>query len=392
MGLFPNYAFEISNVLLVYSPGIYKKTITYSILVVSFVVIGILISEPDKIKNKTIKSFENNLSECREIGKIILIFTFPLEVVLDLYRIYLAMTQGYLSTYSMVNIKGYGIILCIANFYLIGVCLLIVGNLNKKINSICIAIFFIAYAMLTMLSGGRSQGILAIIIILFILGNYVIKIKKSYVLITFIAAYLLFAVMNAITSIRMGSVISIQNIFSEFMHQLKYNKVILRVLEEFGNSIYTPSITVSKMGNELPYAFGSTYIKALISILPILGSDMQRILTEASYSNALNINSIGGSYIGELYYNFGFYSFPLAVFIGIFVNKVCYNFRKITISKNYVMLAYMIPVLSGLIWWARDYFTSFVRTTIWAGILIYLLKLNYRSQHRTITKIRNELL
>ncbi|WDC84195.1 hypothetical protein PL321_18425 [Caloramator sp. mosi_1] len=78
-------------------------------------------------------------------------------------------------------------------------------------------------------------------------------------------------------------------------------------MEEISGTIHTVQITMEKMGNELKYAKGMTYIKSLLLIFPNIGGILDNILYTSTYGKMLNVPYIGGSYIGEIYYNFGFF-------------------------------------------------------------------------------------
>lgn len=83
--------------------------------------------------------------------------------------------------------------------------------------------------------------------------------------------------------------------------------------------------------------------------------------------------NIGGSYIGETFYSFswlGIFVFLVYGFCINFISKIVINEMKAK-YKSYAF--FIIPMLSYLTWWIRDYFSPLWRPFFWTVLLILII-------------------
>ncbi|MPN01740.1 hypothetical protein SDC9_148951 [bioreactor metagenome] len=88
----------------------------------------------------------------------------------------------------------------------------------------------------------------------------------------------------------------------------------------------------------------------------------------SSYTN------IGGSLIGELFFNFGFaggaiFAVAFGVFIGLISGKCTYFLS----SDNYHGFIRVIALMFATIYWVRDYFGGEIRVMVWGPLICYLI-------------------
>lgn len=95
----------------------------------------------------------------------------------------------------------------------------------------------------------------------------------------------------------------------------------------------------------------------------------------------VNKYSYGGSYVGELYYNFGLFSYFVAPLIGIVVGRVSSILNYCVRNKYYINGSFYIMVFYGFILWIRGYANALPRGIVWGAALIAII---YKTTHKCI--------
>jgi len=104
-------------------------------------------------------------------------------------------------------------------------------------------------------------------------------------------------------------------------HPLVDNNFIVDILQEMGSTQVDLILLYDNTPDKLPYAVGKSFLGSFMSLVPggeLFISDMKNYVDLGSILNNYfhKGESLGGSYIGELYYNFGYVAFLLAPIIG----------------------------------------------------------------------------
>ena len=82
---------------------------------------------------------------------------------------------------------------------------------------------------------------------------------------------------------------------------------------------------------------------------------------------------MGGSFIGELWFNFGYFSIFIALFFGILLGKFSIAIFKKN-KKNYsFFMPYFLYIATLVVWWVRQYFTTVAWSALFYGIVIFIL-------------------
>src|SRR5699024_8881835 len=183
-------------------------------------------------------------------------------------------------------------------------------NETKKFYSLFSFLFI--YVLLTMINGSRGKQII-IIILLFYVFYYKIdkKIKISFIISTIIIAFFGMVLINTIAEIRLLPSISYSIFFEYFFDSIK-NNPIGEIISEVGSTIQTPYLIIDQVPRRLPYGLGKTFLYSPFTIFPNLGGILQRFIKQINFIPQIQGSALGGSYIGELYYNFGNFSFFIA--------------------------------------------------------------------------------
>lgn len=378
IGLFPNYEFQNFNYIVHMDEYILKKTVFSCILFLNAIVLGILFTdifinhdlntEQDRENNVPEEYYDEQIFYSRKIGEIILLISLPIQLYIDIHKLILAYSGGYSAAISLSTI---GIFSAIGSFSYTAVAMLIIGYSKSKTGKI---IFYLAtfWLVIVMLNGNRGHQMVALIVIFYVAHKAnVIWFSKKHILAGIVFLWLGTAFLNMVYDIRQIGIAYFINNFSYIMQQqFISSNPILETVESFGETIYTPYLVLKK---GIENIYGRTYLYSLVSLVPDVGGIFTDINKSANFVKTLNTKALGGSFIGELYFNFGFFGFIPAMVLGGLLHKVSRKIENSFLQYNYIGLAYILPIYINSLWWVRDSFSNILRPIIWQAVLTFLV-------------------
>ena len=152
------------------------------------------------------------------------------------------------------------------------------------------------------------------------------------------------------------------------------NNFLLKMLDEFGGTVGTVIFTFDEVPRYLDFHNGQSYIKAWMLVGFNINGILNQISKEISYTLLFsNRFHLGGSYIGELYYNFGLFSYAFAPLVGLFIGKISEMSDYCLENKLVIEFAVLVMPVYGAISWVRGYFDSFTRSFVWGTVFILFL-------------------
>ena len=363
-----NYDFKILNLLEWGGSDLLCKALEYSLFVCLMMFAGIILTAKKTCYGKAISNVNTNpqlvdTNNIKRIGYVLLALTLPIEIYLKTLLFIKGTTQGYMQIFSN---QASGVITYFGSLYLVAVFLLMIAYkdkiwIPKMIYGLTVILNFVY-----MLSGSRATSIITILIISFFYIRCISKISLKLVLRVAIISLLLLFALNVIRDFRTEGISNL-NVFTNYK-----NNLFLSFLEEMGSTLYSvmfPFISTSEP------ALGATYLKGFSEILINVGGIFDSWVYGSRYMTVFyGTGAYGGSYIGELYYNFLQYGIFVSPLVGILINSISNRIENGINNERYLDLAALIPVFSVAIWWNRDYFVSFIRPFFWMYFIIWLLK------------------
>lgn len=369
---FRNYNYIVTDFLKMYSKEITKSALLFSLNIIQIVTLFILLSTDSRKKRakRKAKFHEINNEQLKLMGWIMCIITVPMKFFYILKAISIVQDDTYVSS----TVPGFsGVYIQISNFCIIAFVVLLFAYSYNKVKQKIILYIGVIFYLWSMLSGGRMYGVTCIIILLLChirINNTKIKFK-NFVLIAFFGILLL-QLITAITYIRTTHSFNIINLVKYAFNPS--NNFLLKVLDEFGGTVGTVIFTFDEVPNHLAFHKGYSYIKSWLFVGLNINGILDQISKEVAYTMLLSKKfNLGGSYIGELYYNFGDYSYFFAPFIGVAIGKIsevsefCFN------NKYAITFAVCVMPIYGLISWVRGYFDSFTRAFVWGIAFVMII-------------------
>lgn len=365
-----NYQYISSNHLLIYPPSINIIALMLSLNVIQIIVTTMLLCGNNKTTYKY--SEEYFLLTDRQveiISWIILIITIPMKTNYTLVSIAQFRNIGYSSI-----IKGYsGVFIQISNFVVLGFTLLLLSKRNNRTKQRFILIMEILYMIWTMLSGGRIYALLSITLLVYIFIKTGKKLNSKKYMSICVFTILLLQFISAITIARTQQNFGIGAIFA--VSSNAQSSILLRLFDEFGSTIYTVIVSIAEIPSKLNYHYGGSYLKAWLLCGLNIGGILDGVKDAIEYPLLFSHRySFGGSYIGELYYNFGYLCPIVAPLLGLLVVKISKKFDDALENYDMMKIAILIMPVYGLLGWVRGYFDGMTRSFVWGWSFIIITR------------------
>lgn len=357
----------------------YKEACYFAVLCHAFLTFGMCIilykrktykqsgSEKNLVKDKDIQLYLS-----RSIGTILIIIGIIPMLYIDISRVILYITGDYLDTYN-VDVGGFVII--ISRFTEIGAIMLLIGNFENKRKAYLIISIIVIYESIIMFTGNRGRPMMFLITIFFIYYNFIKKVGFKQFINTAILVYIVGFLLTFIGKIRMLSINEIGTLFEIFKKSfLEFS--IFKILAEFGPTIVSLGLSLELFPEARSFQLGTNYLVSIFTIFPNLGGILTPVIEKTVFIYNWPESTrafLGGSYLGELYYSFGDFSFVFIILIGMLVAFVSNKIQKYITQQNYVLLSVYLILFPNLLWWTRNYFVSMVREFIWTSVIIMVL-------------------
>lgn len=371
--------------LRIYSMGIenYIGYLLYAFLLITMLQLGILYYYSKHRENtrtiyKTGSDYNSALIKCKKTGYICVFLGIIPYLINEFIYISDAFKWKYQSEYS-TNMSGSGIGL-IGNLFLLGYIMILYSNQNNKIRFDFMFCLLVIYQLFRMyITGDRSTGITLILVLIMIRNRFISRIKGRKLIKYSILGIVTLYFLKIIETIRQTKTFIPKNIFQI----LPLKNMIGNTFFDFSTNVWSGMMVRYCMRQNPDYRYGLTYIAAIIgkplSILKITDTVWQY----GAFSNYINSperdhlisvikNAMGGSFSGEIYFNFGWFGIIIVFWIGYILAMI----SKISIDgihANPTVSAFLLYINSSIIWWTRQYFTSVSWHLVFYGLTIFIL-------------------
>lgn len=273
--------------------------------------------------------------------------------------------------YSLTSFSG--VFSALAGFFYIGISFIYLTSKDKKRRKLFLYVCF-AYILVTMLTGNRGHqviNIIGILLVVFIDSGKRIPFRKLVVYL--LAGFIGLSFIDMIFSVRHEGINFLVQNFSTVLSDTMEKNILLETLNNFGATVFTVYLVLERVGNTIHPFFGEAFVKSIASIVPDIGGVFSQINKGAIFSRNLNTaHQIGGSLVGEFYYNFRSLYWLAGIVFGLLYGSLSGNIYKAIREKNYSVLCSTLPLAVYSMWWVRDTIGGVTRSVVWLYI-IYLL-------------------
>lgn len=357
------------------------KYMTYSF---SAICSGMLI-RGSNMNNKTSEKsvFFNNRCDWVHVAKTIIYLTFFVKVALDITTLVITITVGGEMARVFVN-RFPNVFLYYGKISLVGFVLLIFAYKYQPKKQFRVFAFIESYILIMMISGIRSENVAYLVVFLF---TYISCRLKPFTLKSFIIAgvfgFFAMAFVNAVGQFRTLASRDMSALTETYEDSYK-NNLLFSLLSTSGDTGYTAHAVLNYWLPRYGPSYGDAYYKGITAIIPNIPGviDMGHVTAESAFASNLQKRNaisddylnIGGSIIGEFFYNFGlfggiFVSFLFGLFAGWVSSGAYYSFK----NDDYYKSIIYIPIMLAMLYWVRSYFGGGVREAVWGILFAYLV-------------------
>lgn len=378
-GLLPSYTYDYMDYVSVYMLDTNLKiyTLLVSILTINFMFIGGLIPREKQNLNIQMNRVDNDTFSL--FARTVFWISIPLRLYLDVKQVIAALAGGY---YAAIAVASSGVIVCVANFWYISLPLMYLTLSERKRKAFVVVT--VGYTALTMLTGNRGHqftALMALALTIAISSRQKLGIGRvvKYVLLGVTALY----VLDLIFEMREQSISIFLSNPGAFMGNVAKKNIVFETIGTFGETIFTPYLTIQARGNTVNPFFGESFVKSLASIVPDITGSLSKINDEAIFTkNLRSSHTIGGSLVGEFYYNFGLLYPVAAVAFGTIFSKISTKINIALQSQAYNRIVLALPCMTYSLWWVRDSIGNITRGMVWLWLILILVK-SVRRNHRS---------
>ena len=226
-----------------------------------------------------------------------------------------------------------------------------------------------------LLVGNRGQYIALIVLLFLVYMKDLKKIKKlttmQYIGII-IGTVFLFFISSYVADNRglVGKNIS-------FIEHIKENNFIFSTLNELGGTLINTILIIINCPENIQFGKGITYIGGLFHFIPGFADMFPNVVQYNDLGAILNDyfvkgSGLGGSYIAEMYFNFGFYATIIQIIFGYLLIK-CDSLigrDNVSILKKSILYYFIYAIFM----YTRGNFSEFA---VYARVLCYFLIIYY---------------
>lgn len=340
----------------------------------------ILSSQGDKCQGKY--RFKADLPDVINIEKhawLLIAFTFPIKIIIDMIFFYLSFSSGFSNAVIWLG-RFPDVIRTLGDISMLGFGVLMVSLAYDRQKQFKVFAFIMLYLLVQIISGRRSETISYITILTFLFyqtRNHK-KRKLGSIILVAIFGYFLLTLMYTTVRIRELDNRTLEGFFELFWKLLTKHNIFMEAIREYGNTGYTPVCVLNNWLNSYPPSYGKSYVFGIAAVFPNIGGSVSRLINESTYAIQLQrygmvldgFKNIGGSVIGELFFNLGKLGGLIASpILGILIGKVSQRVKFYANTYQIKKMAYYIPAMYAILYWVRDCFGDGIREVVWSIVI-----------------------
>lgn len=374
--LFNVDVFEAINVYEINDTTTIIEALKFTMLSMHFVGLGILITNFLKkdVDVKILANREKLGMLSFKVGCALFFIGLGPKLLIDFSRLYLYSLYHY--NLKQINLFG-GYVSTLSNICEYGlIAMVISGYKSKKFNKY-MCLVAIIYQLIPILCGVRARSVVFIITLLFFYIKTNEDFKPRNYIKYIIIGYFTLILLNVISQIRQSGIS-----WNTFFESFKLNSLsspLFTALEEYGNTLGSVCYImrcVPEHAEHSWYCFNP--IIRCLSIFPNIGGFLKKfnniMYTNTNFDMSLiHSISLGGTFVCELYFDYGKYGYMAGIYIGLFVGIIERLVNSSLRNKNSLSILFLLPLCTGAFWWVRDHFVVIPREFTWNAILVLII-------------------
>lgn len=320
-------------------------------------------------KNRTINHSHKTIRS-KTLKILFITVGFIFDIIYNIRAFLATYSYGYSATTTGAS---HYIIQILSYLLMTGIILFILDyELGIKIKNLVI-VLFVAYKLIMMLSGLRAYSLINIIVLLYIhlVCNYHTHFSFKHILLILILAHIGGSFLIGIRESR-SSGIDLMQIFS-YMCDFNSN-IIFNMMSEFG--ITQNVICQVFINTKGAAAYGTQLAYSLLTIIPFIGTIGSGIdFNSMSLEGRLDIHNYGGSFIGDILFDFGVNGLLLSgIITGIMFAFIFEKYDRAIQSHQNIIAAVYAPIIVDFMFCVRSSLAKMPRMICWYLLFIVIIR------------------
>lgn len=346
-----------------------QKSFTFFLLsqTVYFIAVGISCGKLQKEKK-----VNQRQADVSVYGKILVLIGVIPRLYIDILSLVGARANGYEGVYSIYFPQA---IQSIAFFFDAGLFFLLYAQTDRRKQKFYL-VAVIVYKCIMMSTGARQDKVAFLLVWLYVYFFIINKITVKKLALLVVVCIAGFMFISAIGTIRVNDTVSLSQTLS-LLQSGTMNNVIGGALGEFGSAFDTLEVAIKYTPSEIPFGWGKSYVAGLLSIIPLLVNQIPSLAKAVMFVNQLPKQvtfALGGSFLGELFYNFSWFGIIGSSVVGAFITKL-HNGIVDDSSCDIFYKAWYSILATAMILFVRGYFTDMMQKLVWTYIAIYIIRM-----------------
>ena len=346
-----------------------QKSFTFFLLsqTVYFIAVGISCGKLQKEKK-----VNKRQADISVYGKILVLIGVIPRLYIDILSLVGARANGYEGVYSIYFPQA---IQSIAFFFDAGLFFLLYAQTDRRKQKFYL-VAVIVYKCIMMSTGARQDKVAFLLVWLYVYFFIINKITVKKLALLVVVCIAGFMFVSAIGTIRVNDTVSLSQTLS-LLQSGTMNNVIGGALGEFGSAFDTLEVAIKYTPSEIPFGWGKSYVAGLLSIIPLLVNQIPSLAKAVIFVNQLPKHvtfALGGSFLGELFYNFSWFGIIGSSVVGAFITKL-HNGIVDDSNCDIFYKAWYSILATAMILFVRGYFTDMMQKLVWTYIAIYIIRM-----------------
>lgn len=355
------------------------QSIKFAIISISAISLGYFVSVKGRMAEMTninVELSSVDLNKLRKISVWIITLTIIPLVYIDLIKIQYTLINGYVGINTLGEQNMF--VKYMSSFTTLtrpAVLLLMLSYYHQPKKARLVLITFCVYSLITMFSGSRATPMIYIVSIIVLYVKLYVKRFNLYSLILLTTIIVLvFYILPVITVLRQGA-FDIGDVVATPSEIENDGGRMTAVASEFGGTLVSLIYAIQFTSS---FNYGLTYLLGFITISPKIPQSLLPLMsTQLTFTNSFPANfqyTLGGSCLGEAYFNFGWFAPIFCVFIGFLVAKLDKDLVVIK-KENLIRSIILVTAMPYIFLWVRGFFCTMIFAVFWVSIIYrYFIK------------------
>lgn len=381
-----------------YSYTVLNKTLLYVLVAYLLIHIGAILFKKKTIQSRKIIKENNNYTIAMNlVGILLLIISTIPTIILIINSLKAVLAHGYIGLFITSNTIAVnsGFIGIAAGFFIPSLFILLIANAHIKKRWYFYSIIFFLYIVFVFILGRRGENSIYLLGYVLIWHNLISPITgKKLLKITifgFIMLFILAIISRTRAYLNTGNIIEV---ISNSLLNLGVIEFLRDIFAEFGITLLVPATIIDKVPSTLPFYNGKSIVNFFLLLIPNVFWDINPGLVDGTLEGLVSpyirqgtVGGVGGSFIAEIYYNFGYFgyiSFPL---IGFFLSKLNNILSLKTKKVNKLNFFFSIYLFTVVIWVIRSEMMTVGKEVLYFAVfpIIFIKLVNKLIPSRNVT-------